>query len=324
MARDRQTAIGAFVLGGLLLGLGAIVFFGNIRLFNQTRRAAIVFQGSVSGLSIGAPVTFRGVRVGAVDSITIQFDARTQTAFIPVTLQLDPGRVRVIGDQQDRDFNLDLESLIARGLRAELNTQSFVTGQSEINLDFDPTSAAVLHPGVTKLTEIPTRASTIERVTQQISQLPLRELADNADAALKSIRALSDKLDTSLPALIENLKATSDGTSHAAEAATRAITDLQGRLDTTLDRLSQLASNTDQQVTERSADLRKLLVSTNQTVLQTRDVMNDLKGLTSNRGEARASFEATLRDLAASAASLRGFASDVEHNPQLLLTGRRQ
>jgi paraquat-inducible protein B len=148
-------------------------------------------------------------------------------------------------------------------------------------------------------------------------------LADNADAALKSIRALSDKLDTRLPALIESLKATSDGTSHAVEAATRAITDLQGRLDTTLDRFAQLASNTDQQVTQRSTDLRTLLVSTNQTVLQTREVMNDLKSLTSNRGEARANFEATLRDLAAGAASLRGFASDVEHNPQLLLTGRR-
>jgi paraquat-inducible protein B len=49
-----------------------------------------------------------------------------------------------------------------------------------------------------------------------------------------------------------------------------------------------------------------------------------MRSLTSNRGEARANFEATLRDLAASAASLRGFASDVEHNPQLLLTGRRQ
>jgi paraquat-inducible protein B len=324
MALERQTTIGAFVLGGIVLALGAIVLFGNFRLFSETRRAVIVFQGSVSGLSIGAPVTFRGVRVGAVDTITIQFDAKTQTAFIPVTLQLDPGRVRVTRDAQDRDFNLDLETLITRGLRAELNTQSFVTGQSEINLDFDPASAAVLHPDLTKLTEIPTRASTIERVTQQLSQLPLRDLADNADAALKSVRSLSDHLDTSLPALIANLKATSDGSSHAIDAATRAIADLQGRLDTTLGHFSQLATDADQQLNQRSADLHTLLVTTSQTVQQTREVLGDLRSLTSNRGEARANVEATLRDLAASAASLRGFASDVEHNPQLLLTGRRQ
>jgi paraquat-inducible protein B len=48
-----------------------------------------------------------------------------------------------------------------------------------------------------------------------------------------------------------------------------------------------------------------------------------LKGLTSERAASRANLESTLRDLAAAAASLRGFANDVEHNPQLLLTGRR-
>ena len=61
-------------------------------------------------------------------------------------------------------------------------------------------------------------------------------------------------------------------------------------------------------------------MSANQTVLQTRDALNQLKSLTSDRGTARINVEAALRDLAAAAASLRGFASDVEHNPQLLLT----
>jgi paraquat-inducible protein B len=53
------------------------------------------------------------------------------------------------------------------------------------------------------------------------------------------------------------------------------------------------------------------------------DLLGNLKGLTSERGASRANLESTLRDLAAAAASLRGFANDVEHNPQLLLTGRR-
>jgi paraquat-inducible protein B len=58
-------------------------------------------------------------------------------------------------------------------------------------------------------------------------------------------------------------------------------------------------------------------------VQQARETLNDLRSLTSSRGETRANLDATLRDLAAAAASLRGFANDVEHNPQLLLTGRR-
>ena len=75
----KQTVIGAFVFGGLLLAIGAIVLFDNFRLFSPTMRAAVVFQGSISGLSVGAPVTFRGVRVGAVESIVLQFDPQTHT-----------------------------------------------------------------------------------------------------------------------------------------------------------------------------------------------------------------------------------------------------
>jgi paraquat-inducible protein B len=95
MAADRQTAVGAFVLGGTVLALGAIILFGKFNLFNPPLRAAIVFQDSISGLSVGSPVTFRGVRVGAVDSIALQFDPETHTAYIPVTVQLNPDSVRV-------------------------------------------------------------------------------------------------------------------------------------------------------------------------------------------------------------------------------------
>ena len=139
----KQTVIGAFVFGGLVLAIGAIVLFGNFRLFSPTMRAAVVFQGSISGLSVGAPVTFRGVRVGAVESIVLQFDPQTHTAYIPVTVQLEPDRVRVMGDDSSARRVLDLSSLAARGLRAELNTQSFVTGQSQIDLDFDQSAPAV-------------------------------------------------------------------------------------------------------------------------------------------------------------------------------------
>ena len=321
MAAGRQTAVGAFVLGGTVLALAAIVLFGKFHLFNPPRRAAIVFQDSISGLSVGASVTFRGVRVGSVDSIALEFDPATRTAYIPVTIQLDPDSVRVV--QNNDKASVDLERMVSGGLRAELNTQSFVTGQSEINLDFDATSPAVLHPNITKLPEIPARQSTIQRVKEQLSQLPLRELADNSNATLQSLRGLSEKLDADLPPLVESLKATSDKSAAAVGVAAEAIKALQQRLDVTLASINQLATNGDQQLTQRGAELHTLLISSNQTLLQAREMLTDLKGLTSSRAPARANIDSTLRDLATAAASLRGFANDVEHNPQLLLTGRK-
>jgi paraquat-inducible protein B len=319
---DRQTVIGVFVFGGLVLALAAVVLFGNFRLFSPTTRAVVVFQGSISGLSVGAPVTFRGVRVGAVESIILQFDPQTQTAYIPATIQLEPDRVRVMGDAT-APRTLDLRALVARGLRAELNTQSFVTGQSQIDLDFDKSVPAVLHPNVTSLPEIPTRLSTIQRVQKQLSQLPLEELVTNATGALQSVHDLADRLDKDLPPLVASLTATSDRSSRAVDVATKSIVNLQSRLDDTLTRVTEFVGSADQQMNQRGADLHTLLTSSTQTVQQARETLNDLRSLTSIRGETRANLDSTLRDLAAAAASLRGFANDVEHNPQLLLTGRR-
>jgi len=181
----------------------------------------------------------------------------------------------------------------------------------------------VLHPNVTSLPEIPTRLSTIQRVQKQLSQLPLEDLVTNADGALQSLRAMSERLDNDLPPLLASLRATSDGSARTADAATKAIIDLQSRLDDTLTRVTALVATGDQQISQRSADLHTLLTSSTQTAQQARETLNDLRSLTSSRGETRANLDATLRDLAAAAASLRGFANDVEHNPQLLLTGRR-
>jgi paraquat-inducible protein B len=321
MNANRQTAIGAFVLGGLVLGLAAVVLFGKFNLFNPGVRAAIIFQDSIAGLSIGAPVTFRGVRVGAVDGIGIQYDTKTRIAYIPVTIMIEPSHAIIMGKRGSD--SIDLADLVTHGLRAELNVQSFVTGQSEIDLDFDPASPAVMHEDVTKLPEIPTKQSTLQRATEQLSQLPLRELADDTTATLKSLRGLSEKLDTSLPPLVESLKATLDKSGQAVDTANQAIQALQSRLDTTLIAITQVATSGDQQLNQRGAELHTLLAASNQTILQMHDLLGNLKNMTADRAADRANLDGTLRDLAAAAASLRGFASDVEHNPQLLLTGRK-
>ena len=56
--RTSSTAVGGFVLGGIVLVVGAILFFGGLRLFTPTLRAVVFFPTPVAGLTVGAPVTF--------------------------------------------------------------------------------------------------------------------------------------------------------------------------------------------------------------------------------------------------------------------------
>jgi paraquat-inducible protein B len=321
MSGMKQAAVGAFVLGGFILGLAAVVLFGKFNLLHPGVRAAIIFQDSIAGLSVGAPVTFRGVRIGAVDTIGIQYDTKTRVAYIPVTITIETGQAVINGERGNG--TLDLRDLVAHGLRAELIVLSFVTGQSQINLDFDPASPPIMHADLTQLPEIPTRPSTLQRATEQLSQLPWRELAQDTTETLKSLRALSEKLETTLPPLIDSMKSTADKAGQTADTTTQAIKSIQKRLDHTLAAIEQAANTGSQQMAQRGTDLHAVLAETNRTMQQLQDILGNVRGLTSDRAAARANVESALRDLAAAAASLRGFAGDIEHNPQLLLTGRK-
>jgi paraquat-inducible protein B len=316
---NRQTAVGAFVLGGIALVLAAIVLFGQINPFATPVRVVVIFQGSASGLSVGSPVTFRGVRVGAVSAISIEFDSKAYAAYIPVTLELQPDRVRLVHNAAPLRF----PELIRHGLRAEVNIQSLVTGQSQIDLDFDPSSPAVLHPGFSNLPEIPTRQSVIQKAQQTLAQLPLKELADNAAQSLVSIRTLADKLDRDLPPLIASVQQSSEHSRELVDVAIKTVGSLQTQLATTLSGIDRLTSTGAAQLDARGAELHLLLENTNATVLQARQTLASLQAVTSPRSEERANLQSTLRDLSAAAAALRGFASDVERNPQLLFTGRK-
>jgi paraquat-inducible protein B len=320
MTAGKQTALGAFVLFGMGLAIGAVVFFGNFNFGAQTDHAAIIFQGSISGLSVGAPVTFHGVPVGSVQSISIAYDEATHTAFIPVVIALDKDNVRI---KKNESVHPPLSQMIQNGLRAEVNTVSFVTGQAEIALEIDPSSPATLHPGISPLPEIPTKVSPIGRIEQQLSTIPFRELVDNGNATLHSLRALSDKLDVDLPPLLVSLKTTVDHTGQTADAGTQAIADVQQRLDATLTSIDRLVRSGDQQVVDRGDDLHIVLSDLQKTILHARSMINNVCDMTNEHAGDRINAEQAIRDLAAATDSLRGFASDVEHNPQLLLTGRR-
>lgn len=316
---NRQTIVGAFVLGGIILALGAIILFGQFNFFTKPVRAVIILQGSAAGLSIGAPVTFRGVPVGSVSNIELTFDRRTFAAYIPVTLVVLPERVHGADSRQP----IGVSELVRRGLRAQVNIQSFVTGQAQIELDFAPKVPAVLHPGLSKFPEIPVQQSIMQRAQQTLAQLPLQEIADNINKSLQSMRILTDRLDEDLPQLVTSAEQTANQSRALIGTANRAIGTLQAQLTTTLAGINTLTTTATTQLNGRGADLHQLLLNTNTTVVQARQTLSDLRSLTSARSDQRADINSTLRDLAAAAAAMRGFAAEVERDPQLLLMGRQ-
>jgi paraquat-inducible protein B len=321
MQAAKPTIVGAFVLGAIALAVGAILFFGGTRVFETTIKAVVFFQGSVAGLDVGGPVTFRGVRVGSVQRVELHLTPQGR-ATIPVTIELVPGQVVLEGGQM-RKGEEGLEQLIAAGLRAQLNLQSFVTGQLRVDLDFRPgTPAHLVKADTGGLPQIPALPSEFERIRQSLAEVPVQELAQNAQHTLAAVERLAARLDQALPPLLEGTQHSVDAATKTLDTTTKAITQLQADLSHTLAELNGLVEDARGQVGARGAELSRVLQSADRAASQAQELLASVDSMTSPRSRLRGDLEATLRDLAASASSLRGFSREIERNPSLVLRGR--
>ncbi len=147
--------IGFFVIGAVALLLFTVVLLSSARLFSERQKFVLHFSGSVNGLTVGSPVKFRGVRVGTVTDIVVAINPQDETIDVPVFIQLDSHRVSFANEKHE-DVDLFIEQLIDRGLRAQLQMESLVTGQLYIEFDFKPATPVELVADNSGIPQIPT------------------------------------------------------------------------------------------------------------------------------------------------------------------------
>jgi paraquat-inducible protein B len=318
----KPSVVGAFVVGGIALAVGAVLLFGSLRLFSPTVRAVAYFPGSIGGLAVGAPVTFRGVRVGSVAHVRLQLDMRDMTVEIPVILDLDPAAVS-LAHGADGAAIAGLDAMIKAGLRAQLTQQSVVTGQLQVELDLQPNvPGMVVGRRAEGLPEIPTIPSTLQNLREKVEELHLNELVNRANEAMTSVRRLSDQLNGQVGPLSDSILQTAESARTTLGAATEAIRQVQADSTRALGDVDKLAVEARAQLSGRGAELSRVLVDADRTMHEAQALAASLSAMTAPRSEARLNLEAALRDLAAASASLRGFAGELERNPGALVTGR--
>lgn len=265
--------------------------------FAETFRWIAYFDGSVRGLSKGAPVEFKGIRIGEVVDVRLVFERSSGQHRIPVLLDIEPERVSVTGEGTvgrtiNRDQHLtDMNRLIAAGLRARLKGGNLITGQLLVDLDFFPDEDAMMR-GTGDIPEIPTVPRSIEEITQSVTALldkiqglPLNELTESLTNTAKSVETLvsSDEI----PSAIRSL-------------------------DETLATLNRVVSNVDSQI---APEAQSALSEARLTLQTTREALSPDSPL-------RYDLETTLRELAAAARSIRLLAEYLESNPNALIYGR--
>jgi paraquat-inducible protein B len=307
MAADRSVVVGAFVLGGLALGVVAILLFGGMNLFTHNVRVVAYFPGSVAGLAIGAPVTFRGVQVGSVAGMRVHVELSSLKAVIPVYLDLDPSEI-TWSDRRLAKDGADFRRAVQDGLRAQLVSQSFVTGQVGVDLDYYPGVHIGRELAAGAIPEIPTVPSDIQHLKDELMKMNLPALAKQASQTLVSIQHAADTLSSETKPITTSALQTAAEARTTLQAATTAIRAVQQDAARTLGNIDMLTIASRHQVlaTGKSLDV---------TLAQADQLTATLNTAISPGAPMRGDLEAALRDLAASAASIRQLTRNLERNP---------
>jgi paraquat-inducible protein B len=174
----------------------------------RAQRFVINFKQSISGLSVGAPVEFRGVNMGEVVSIGAAMDPKTFEIIQPVEIYIYPDRLQIRSIKTGKlipppkNEMERLNALISKGFRAQLRTGSYLTGQKFIGLDFFPdapkytidTSRSPLQipaiPG--EFDDIEKSMASIIKSTDKTMKKLDEQVLPQLDKTLKNVSAITD------------------------------------------------------------------------------------------------------------------------------------
>jgi paraquat-inducible protein B len=193
MKSNRFALIGAFIIGALCIGAVAFALFFGGSFGKSKSRAVMVFRGNVTGLEVGTPVQFRGMKIGEVKRVRTIYNPVDRQVLFPVYAEFT-GTIEVPGYEKSSDApgvrDAWLSGMVQRGLRASLQTKSFVTGQQMIMLDFEEVKPPVFAKIEPTLLEIPTTISPNESLVETFKELPVREMVIEGRQMLNNINQL--------------------------------------------------------------------------------------------------------------------------------------
>ncbi len=163
--------------------------------YSQKVNYLLYFDGSVHGLEIGAPVMVRGIKIGKVLDIRLDFDVENRNFLIPVLIELEPERIDEVQDIQDLEQEDMMAELVANGLRGQLKSTSLLTGKLYVDLDFHSTAPPARLGQRGDLTILPTVRAPLDAITNKVSVLlgkfeamPLEEIGNDLRDAIKGAK----------------------------------------------------------------------------------------------------------------------------------------
>lgn len=321
--RANPTAIGAFLIGALVLVVAGTATLASTAWFDDRSTFISFFEESVNGLESGAPVKFQGVPVGTVTELLIQIDQSDKTFQVPVRYEIDLTRLTTeVGTYVNLADPSVLQRQIADGLRAQLQLESIVTGQLYIELTYRADAAPPeLEDRRTAWPEIPTTPSL------------LAALGTGAGSLVSDILRVLYQVNQMLADIdMARLNAAVMGSAEAVEAlvgapelqaAIEQLPGLTAQANRAMEELGRLAVSADAAIGPLQLQLEGTTTEMTATLEALRRTLEETQGLLSADSGLGYELEETLTSLREAADALSLLLTSLEQNPDMLLRGRK-
>lgn len=196
------------------------------------KKFLLYFDGTVRGLEPDAPVEFRGIKLGRVVSVDLEFDADREEFQLPVLIELEPERLSMgyadLTEVEHRSIN---EELVARGLRAQLKTGNLLTGSLFVDLEFFPDAEQEeirYVEGTRVLPTVPTSLQEISRnvtaILNKVKAVPFDKIGADMTRTIASLDKTLVQAEGTLKT-IENMFANDSAISQELQTSLRELAD---------------------------------------------------------------------------------------------------
>jgi paraquat-inducible protein B len=325
-AKAHPRLVGAFVLGAIALVLAAIVALSSGNWLARRDRFALYFPGSVKGLDRGAPVTFRGVKVGQVQDVQAILTNRPAAIIqIEVVIEVRHNVVEVpLGQSVPADLLPSTSrqefarGLIGRGIRARLQSASLLTGQKYIDLDFrpeEPARFAGLQPRYPELPTTPTAMEKLgdraEAIVEKLAELPLEKMLDDLRKTLTAAREVLDSRD---------LREAFAGANRSTRKIESTLVQVEATFRTAAETLVALRGETGPTAEEARQTLRAF----HKTADQAQGRLTDLKETLSGADDTRLTATQALEELTHTLRAVRNLVDYLQTHPEALVVGKQR
>jgi paraquat-inducible protein B len=291
-----KTVIGGFVVGAVALVVAGVLIFGSGRFLTEKQAYVMYFRGSVKGLNAGAPVVLRGVKIGSVTNIVLRIDPADLVVTIPVFIEVEPNRFETVPVLKREPGPKEvLERLVERGLRAQLQIQSPLTGQLIVQLDFHPDTPVELVGADTEHLELPTIPSNIEALIEKIKKIPIDEIFSKVLSAVEGI----DKL-VNFPEVLDLIR-----------SLNQAVKDLH-----------KLMQKIDSRVGPVTSDFQDACKAARAALDQAEKTLSTVQNVVAENSDLSYYLNQTLEELSGAARSIRVLADYLERHPDALIRGK--